>query len=366
MRLLFMMAQAYFPRQAGGVQTVTKALAGMLAGAGHEVAVAAEMSLRGGSGARAALGLLRSGGKFSLESFEGIPVYRARRITDRAASILHSFKPDCVVVQSMDAMRLAHAVNAREVPLVVCWHDVETQRLNGSPAGLVARFVANSEFTAGLYERACSIRSVVIPPVIQRDLYEVASPSDPALRRQVTFVNPVPDKGMDLAIEIAAACPDIPFEFVESWILEPDKKAALLGRIAPLPNVAFTPHQTTMRPVYARTRILLAPSQWREAWGRVASEAHVSGIPVIASRIGGLVESVGPGGILVPPDAPAQVWTEALRSVWDDQSRYAALSAAARAYSLRPELQQSWAVERMLAEIDAAISLRAGRHSPLT
>ena len=353
-----MMAQAYFPRQAGGAQTVTKALARSLANRGHEVAVAAELSFRGAAGLRSAAGLLMSRAGYSRERYDGRAVFRARNITAKAAAIAAAFKPDCVVVQSMDAMTLAYEINARGIPLVICWHDVETHRMNGTTDGLTARYVANSEFTASVYEREFGVSSVVIPPLIDRASYET-----PALARsQVTFVNPVPEKGLELAIAIARLCPDINFEFVESWILEASKKRALLDRIAAYANIRFTAHLDDIRPVYARTRVLLAPSQWREAWGRVASEAHISGIPVLASRIGGLVEAVGDGGILLPPDAPAQSWADALKSIWHDPARYAELSARALDYSKRQVLDQDWAADAMLAEIEAARAMRAGTH----
>ncbi len=52
------------------------------------------------------------------------------------------------------------------------------------------------------------------------------------------------------------------------------------------------------RSVYAATRVLLVPSQWKaETWGRVASEAQFSGIPVLASDVGGSPEAVAPGGV---------------------------------------------------------------------
>jgi glycosyltransferase involved in cell wall biosynthesis len=315
------------------------------------------MSFRGTDGMKSALGLVLAGGRFSRETYDGQPVFRARNITTKAGAILDAFRPDCVILQSMDAMKLAHEINARGIPLVVCWHDVETQRLNGTPHGLVARYIANSQFTASVYAQECGVQSAVIPPLIQRPDYETEAGD----RRQVTFINPVADKGVDLAIAIAAACPDIPFEFVESWILEPEKKRALLERLAALPNVRFTPHQTGMRHIYARTRILLAPSQWREAWGRVASEAHISGIPVIGSRIGGLIESIGPGGILIDPTAPAAEWITALRSLWDDAERYSELSATARHYANRQPLDPEWATHAMVDEIHAAVALRADR-----
>ena len=352
-----MTALAYFPRQAGGLQMATKSLARGLAARGHDVAVAAELSFRGAAGLRSAVGLLISRAGYSRETYDGRTVYRARNITAHAGAIAAAFKPDCVVVQSMDAMALAHELNARGIPLVICWHDVETHRMNGKTDGLVARYVANSDFTAAVYEREFGVSSVVIPPLIDRASYV----TEAAARRQVTFVNPVAEKGLELAIAIAARCPDIDFEFVESWILEADKKRALLQRISPYANIRFTPHQDDIRPVYARTRVLLAPSQWREAWGRVASEAHISGIPVLASRIGGLVEAVGDGGILVEPDAPAQAWADALRSIWDDPARYAELSARALDYSKRQVLNQDWAADAMLTEIDAARAMRGDR-----
>lgn len=355
MRLLFIMAQAYFPRQAGGMQVVTRDLARQFAGRGHDIGIAAEMSLRGLAGAASAARAVLNGGNHALEAYDGIPVYRARKIGTKLAGILRAFRPDCVIVQSMDALGIARAVADRRIPVVVCWHDVETHRLSGTPVGLPARFVANSEFTAAVYKEAFGIESAVVPPLILADRYRVAAWAP----GQVTFVNPVADKGRDIAFAVAEACPDIPFEFVESWILSDADRTALLERLRALPHARFTPHQEDMRPIYARTKILLAPSQWREAWGRVASEAHVNGIPVVASRIGGLPESVGPGGILLPPDAPVAEWVAALRSLWDDPARFKALSALCADYARREALDADWAAETMLDEVRAAIALRS-------
>ena len=93
-----------------------------------------------------------------------------------------------------------------------------------------------------------------------------------------------------------------------------------------------------MKTVYGRTKILLAPSKWEEAWGRVASEAHCSGIPVLGSRRGGLPEAIGEGGVVLDYDAPLDDWVAALERLWSDAAHYAELSAAALAYSGRPQL----------------------------
>ncbi len=68
----------------------------------------------------------------------------------------------------------------------------------------------------------------------------------------------------------------------------------------------------------------------RSRGARVVSEAQISGIPTVASRVGGLPESVGPGGILVTPRTPSVAWLEALSEVWDDQDRYARLCRSVR------------------------------------
>ena len=84
-----------------------------------------------------------------------------------------------------------------------------------------------------------------------------------------------------------------------------------------------------MKTVYGRTKILLAPSKWEEAWGRVASEAHCSGIPVVGSRRGGLPEAIGEGGIVLDYDAPLDDWVASIRQLWNDADHYDRLSAAA-------------------------------------
>jgi len=111
-----------------------------------------------------------------------------------------------------------------------------------------------------------------------------------------------------------------------------------------------------MRQVYRTTHTLLVPSQWEEAWGRVVTEAQYSGIPVLASNRGGLPEAVGPGGQVLPHDAPAAVWAAALREYWNDPDVYEQAAAAALAHARRPDIDPA----RQVAAL-AAILAEAGR-----
>jgi glycosyltransferase involved in cell wall biosynthesis len=158
----------------------------------------------------------------------------------------------------------------------------------------------------------------------------------------VTFINPHVEKGFERAVEIAARCPDIPFLFVESWKLDAENRARVERAIAHLENVTLEGRTGDMKTVYGRTRILLAPSKWEEAWGRVASEAHCSGIPVLGSRRGGLPEAIGKGGVVLDYDAPLDEWVSALRRLWSDDGHYEELSAAALRYSQRREMSPAY------------------------
>jgi glycosyltransferase involved in cell wall biosynthesis len=188
--------------------------------------------------------------------------------------------------------------------------------------------------------------SHVLYPPIDADRYRT-----PRREEFVTMINPIPVKGVDLALRLAEALPRQPFLFVEGWGTDP----ATVERIERLPNATYLRKQLDMRTVYARTRVLIVPSQWQEAFGRVVVEAQASGIPVIASRTGGLPEAVGRGGILIDDYRDPARWLAALQNLLEDHAACEALSETAienvRRFDLSRELHR-------LIEIVTASSAR--------
>jgi len=83
-------------------------------------------------------------------------------------------------------------------------------------------------------------------------------------------------------------------------------------------NLGWLPPEQ-LNSLYHRGDISLVPSTWVEPFGITAVESMASGLPVIASRIGGLQESVvdGETGLLVPPEDPKAL-AAALRKLLDD------------------------------------------------
>ena len=334
MKVLFAGGNGYTPQFSGGVQSSTHHLVEQLIEHGHEASVLAALFGQGvfGYKARAKMKLLRQ--RAVIDSYPGYPVVRAWFPWEAAGFAVKKLRPDVAVVQCHKSVPIGKALQAEGVPLVVYLRNVEFHELGGDLRELhSALYIANSEFTARTYKEKFDIDSTVIPPTINPATY-----STPTTGEFVTLINPYEEKGFDLAVRIAGACPEIPFLFVESWKLDDDHRARIEATIAPFSNIRLENRTSDMKTVYGRTKILLAPSKWEEAWGRVASEAHCSGIPVVGSRRGGLPEAIGSGGVVLDYDGPLDDWVAAVRRLWNDTEEYQRLSAAARAFSERPAL----------------------------
>jgi glycosyltransferase involved in cell wall biosynthesis len=350
MKVLFAGGNGYTPQFSGGVQSSTHHLVEQLRSHGHQASVLAALFGDGlfGLRARAKMKLMRQ--RAVIDNYPGYPVVRAWFPWQAARFAVEKLRPDVAVVQCHKSVPIGKALQAEGVPLVVYLRNVEFHELAGDPRELhSALYIANSEFTARTYKAKFDIDSTVIPPTI-----DPASYSTPTTGEFVTLINPYEEKGFDLAVRIAAACPEIPFLFVESWKLDDSHRARIEQTISPFPNIKLEGRTSDMKTVYGRTKILLAPSKWEEAWGRVASEAHCSGIPVVGSRRGGLPEAIGAGGVVLDYDAPLADWVATVRKLWSDKAEYQSLSAAALQFADRPQMNPDRQFAAFLDVLDDA------------
>jgi glycosyltransferase involved in cell wall biosynthesis len=355
MNIAFVSGNPHMPQVFGGVEVNTHTLAGELVRRGNSVCVLAKLSLRNRFGLWRAARIAASGHKIWVDRDLGYPVFRTRRPANQAGALP---RPTIAIVQNGPMLDLAAGFARIAVPAVAYLHGLGFESWPPQPADLPFRgYIANSRFTASRFHQRFGVCPAVVPPLFRRSDY-VTNARGPL----VTFINPVAVKGVELALEIASLCPQIRFAFVRGWPLGLREDARLKRAAARLGNIELRGRTGDMRTVYRDTRILLVPSQWEdETWGRVVTEAQFSGIPAIVSDRGGLPEAVGPGGIIVPHDAPASVWADVVTSLWSDETTYTELSAAALGHAARADLDPDLQVSRLIDTLHSAMGEPAVR-----
>ncbi|WP_066585036.1 glycosyltransferase family 4 protein [Cellulomonas timonensis] len=95
--------------------------------------------------------------------------------------------------------------------------------------------------------------------------------------------------------------------------------------------------------------VLVVPSRWAEPFALTVLEGMASGVPVIASRIGGIPEVMGPAGLQVRPGDPVDL-AAAIDALAADEPWRQRLGAEARAWAVAHD----WAWARR--EFDAVLA----------
>ena len=170
------------------------------------------------------------------------------------------------------------------------------------------------------------------------------------------MVNPTEPKGVETTLALAGACPQHEFVLLESWQLSEEQRASISGRLSTLPNVRLVSFTPDVWAVFDRTAVLLVPSRWHEAFGRVVIEANARGVPCLVSRRGGLPEAVGGGGVVVEPDAPLEVWAHELDRLLDDRRYWRIMSDRVLHNARRTDTQPAVVAKAHTVAIEAMVS----------
>ena len=152
----------------------------------------------------------------------------------------------------------------------------------------------------------------------------------------------VSDKGVDVLIRALALLHDQGHALALKICGDgPDSSSlkALASNLGLSESVSFagwTP-PNLLRQCYARASAVVIPSR-HEPFGIVALEAIAANVPVVASNVDGLPESVGPCGVLVPPDDPAALGRGIIEALKPE--RDVAFRAAAPAHLERHQISR--------------------------
>jgi glycosyltransferase involved in cell wall biosynthesis len=349
---------AHLPYLRAGVEVNTDFLCHILSDNGVDVSVVSRLH-RDGSwrGLYNAIAARFSVSQSIKDNLCGYPVYRARSPFALFCAMLDREKPDLVVLQSVNYDTFAAPLIARNIPFVIYLHVNQFSVSEETSRNSV--LVANSNFTAAKIRAVTGREPTVIRPIFEKPRgQKTLSPE------YVLFVNTHYTKGLDCALTLAEKNPDIPFCFVRSWTKQPDYDRLFQDRVSNVKNISWIERVTDMNELYRKTCILLIPTgtpclgkpiHVEETWGRVASEAQFFGVPVLATKNGGLPESVGPGGVLVEANASFDDWNAALRQLWHDKDFYDQKSAAALQHSAREDIQLEAVGKQFLSLCKATI-----------
>jgi glycosyltransferase involved in cell wall biosynthesis len=205
-------------------------------------------------------------------------------------------------------------------------------------------------------------RITVIPPAVDLAALEELPPwpaAVPMRRDQTPFIVSVaaltPEKGVDVLLEAAAHLrathPAI------DWIVLGDgpQRDRLLARRKALgleERVAFPGHVDHPEAVVARARVMVQPSR-SEGFGSTVLEALGLGVPVVASQVGGLPESLAAGGGLLVSSGDPGALAQAVARILGDPALHKRLSgdgrAAAEGFSVSRLVSRTLDVYRSLA-----------------
>jgi glycosyltransferase involved in cell wall biosynthesis len=138
-------------------------------------------------------------------------------------------------------------------------------------------------------------------------------------------------KGLDVLLEAAACWRDL--EPMPLVVIAGDGPLArkLRARAAALAApVVFLGHRDDVAARLAAAAVFVLPSQW-EGQPLALQEALRAGVPVVATRVGGVALLTGEDAALLVPAGDVRALADAVRSVLTDPGLAARLAAAARA-----------------------------------
>lgn len=187
----------------------------------------------------------------------------------------------------------------------------------------VSRFIVLTEFSRGWLARNAGIdpqRIVVNAPAVEA----AADPVDPASGEYIAYAGRfVPEKGVDVLVAASRSL-GLPVKLAGN---QPDYPGLL-----PTDTIRceLTPARDDLLRFYRGARMLVVPSLWFETFALVAAEAMGQGVPVVASRIGALQDTVQDGrtGLLFTP-GDADDLAAVITRLWNDPALTRELGARA-------------------------------------
>ncbi|MFA5369339.1 MAG: glycosyltransferase [Candidatus Omnitrophota bacterium] len=325
----------------GGVETGTIDLARQLIGHGHKAVIIS-------NGGR----LLNGTASYGIIHY-CLPVHEKSLLT--VLSMINKIK-DIIAKEGIDivharsrtpALSAFFAARALNVPFVTTCHGYYSRHLLSRVMGWGKLVIVPSNVVASHMIRDFKVplhRIRLIPRGVDLARFEFRCPSDKKNKKEFSIAvigRITPIKGhvylLRAMSKVARIIPDAKLYIIGTPPASRPKYRqdleSLVKRLSLCAHVEFTGDCDNVAQRLKDIDLLVVPSAGEETFGRVIIEAQASGVPVIASRIGGIVDIIkeNNNGILVNPRDYSGL-ADAMLNVIKDKGLQRRLSDNARAY----------------------------------
>lgn len=200
-------------------------------------------------------------------------------------------------------------------------------RLSNSVSAVVgiSHFVLNRHLEFGRFSK---VRLQAVIPNARRKIAASSAHTKAPGQLRFGFIGSlVPAKGVELLLEQFRQLQSLGHILYVAGEGEPEYRKRL--RLSASDGVQFLGAMEASQ-FFPMIDVLVVPSLWQEPLGMVIVEAFMHGIPVLASRVGGIQEMVvdGSNGLLFDPESPLELRDKMQRLI-DDAALLALLSEGA-------------------------------------
>lgn len=191
-----------------------------------------------------------------------------------------------------------------------------------------------SKFSQQELERTLNLHALVWPPFIDSNRFRF--PRTNRRGWKIGYYSAGPHKGDNIITALATKMPDQQFVIMGRYY-HTDVTCA---------NVTCLGDTADLASLYSEISLLLVPSVIPEGYPRVIVEASMNAIPVIANKIGGIPEALGPSGILIDTEPSennvVSKYVSAITKLFSDPDTYEEYSKKAleRAQEYEKELYE--------------------------
>lgn len=294
-----------------------------------------------------------------------------------AARVARRWRPDVIHAHwLLPGGLIALAVTRfRPIPYIVTVHGADAFALRGAGLQWLKRLVMRKAAVVGLTSAALaeavphvdSVPQPVIPMGVDVDGFASGvGPRDPVFGRLVFIGRLAEKKGVDVLLHALAEVPEATLVVGGDGPEAPALRAlserlGVAGRVRFAGRLSRARLREELRHAYA----VVVPSRVardgdQDTTPLVMSEGMSAGVPVIASRLGGLAEQVEPGvtGLLAEPDSAASL-AEVLRQALADPAQLEDCGERARERIRGSALDLSTTVARYTAILEDVIGTKA-------